>query len=119
MYNISKPLKDLIKGYGFSQEVEDKIYLWLHYKKEKGQTYKDTGLKSLLDGARKKIQEHGEQYLIDSICNSMENNYQGIYPPRTNKITNPKKISTFNVKTHNYSKEELEGLATDIENVEL
>lgn len=85
MYNIPKPLNDIIKEYKFNKELEDKIYLWLQYKKEKKQTYTQTGLKQLLKKIQKDYDTYGEQYVIDSIENSIASNYQGIFAPKTLK----------------------------------
>jgi len=79
---------NIYNNYNFSDLLKENIDLWLSYKKEKKQTYKDTGLKVLLDKIQKQVEEYGEQYVIDSINFSMANNYQGIYPP---KQSQPKK----------------------------
>lgn len=82
MYNIPKPLNDILKEHNFSKELEDKIYLWLQYKKEKKQSYTQTGFRSLLNSLQKSCEENGEQFVIDSIESSMASNYQGIYAPK-------------------------------------
>ena len=79
MYNLPKEEKELIKSYNFSKELEDEIYHWLQYKKEKKQSYKQTGLRGLLEDIVKDINANNEQYVIDSIKNSIKNNYSGIF----------------------------------------
>ena len=77
----------ILDNYNFSAEVKDSIIKWLTYKKEKKQSYKDTGLKTLLKKLEKQIKEKGEQSVIDSIEYSIVNNWSGIYEPqvKTNK----------------------------------
>ena len=58
------------------------IYTWLGYKKEKGQTYKPTGLKTLLNNLLKWQKEYGEDYVIQAIDNSITSNYAGIFPAK-------------------------------------
>ena len=55
----------------------------MKYKKERKQTYKDTGLNTLLKKLEKQVKEKGEQSVIDSIEYSIGNNWSGIYEPKT------------------------------------
>lgn len=72
--------------------LTDSILAWLNYKKDKKQTYKESGVKILLNRLKKEIDEHGEQYVIDMIEWSMANNYQGLYAPKQSaKATAQKK----------------------------
>jgi hypothetical protein len=75
----------MFDDYNFSKSIIDSINKWLVYKKEKRQTYKETGLKTLLNKIQKDIKENGEQYIVDSIDFSITNNYSGIYAPNTKK----------------------------------
>lgn len=89
----------ILDNYNFSAEVKDSIIKWLTYKKEKKQSYKDTGLKTLLKKLEKQIKEKGEQSVIDSIEYSIVNNWSGIYEPqvKTNKaqpVETPKYSNT-------------------------
>jgi hypothetical protein len=72
----------IYNDYGFSTTIIESIEKWLKYKKEKRQTYKETGLKTLLNKIEKDIGTKGEQFVIDSIEFSITNNYSGIYPPK-------------------------------------
>lgn len=71
------------EGYNFSGKVLESIVKWLKYKKERKQTYKDTGLNTLLKKLEKQVKEKGEQSVIDSIEYSIGNNWSGIYEPKT------------------------------------
>ena len=89
--NINKNKDDIyyiISEYKFSDLIVDSITKWLKYKKEKKQTYKKTGLKTLLNKIQKEINENGEQFIVDSIEHSITNNYSGIYPPSAKKTKN-------------------------------
>lgn len=72
----------ILDNYNFSAEVRDSIIKWLNYKKEKKQTYKDIGLKTLLNKLLKEAEEYGDKYVIDSIDYSITNNWSGIFAPR-------------------------------------
>lgn len=75
----------LIQQVGFGERVSAAIRAWLIYKKEKRQTYKDTGLKTLLNKLCKWNKEFGDQYVIDAIESSIASNYTGIFPAKENK----------------------------------
>ena len=81
----------ILDNYNFSAEVKDSIIKWLNYKKEKKQTYKDIGLKTLLNNLLKEAEQYGDQYVIDSIDHSITNNWSGIYAPQTN---NTKRVAS-------------------------
>ena len=68
-----------IDDFGFSQEIKVAIKTWLDYKKEKGQTYKKTGLKTLLNKIKTAVIELGEQAVINGVENSISNNYSGLF----------------------------------------
>lgn len=63
----------------FPVRVEQAVQDWFRYKMEKNQRYKPTGFKSLLTQIDNQLKQHGEQYVIDNITNSMSNNWQGIF----------------------------------------
>lgn len=81
---------NIYNNYNFSDRVKNSIDLWLSYKKERKQTYKDTGLKVLLNRLQKDYDTYGEQYVIDSIESSIASNYQGIYAPKN--VGQPKRV---------------------------
>lgn len=80
---------NIYNNYNFSDKLKDSIDLWLSYKKERKQTYKDTGLKVLLNRLQKDNDTYGEQYVIDSIENSIASNYQGIFAPKKTEKPKP------------------------------
>ena len=68
-----------------NQDVVKSIQSWLSFKKEKHQTYKETGLKTLLNKLFKWQKDFGPQYVIDAIENSISQNYSGIFA-NTNQV---------------------------------
>ena len=64
--------------FGFSSRMEESIHLWLKYKKEKKDSYAETGFKTLLGKMKKNIDEYGEQAVISLMDESMSNNWKGI-----------------------------------------
>lgn len=87
--------QDIVKSFNFGIEVETQILKWLEYKKEKKQTYKEIGLKTLLKSLKQDVENKGEQYVIDSITSSIANNYSGIFPAKQAK--EPKKDKTIDI----------------------
>lgn len=75
----------------FSEECFNAIRDWLKYKKEKKQSYKLTGLKTLLNKLKEWKENNGDSYVIDAIQNSICNNYSGIFPKKDNQVDTPKK----------------------------
>lgn len=63
-----------------SEEFRNVILTWLKYKSEKGQSYKPTGLKTLINNLIHDTNSNDETARL-WIEHSMKNNYQGIYPP--------------------------------------
>lgn len=88
--NTSINIDYIINAFAFSENAVSSINQWLSYKKEKGQTYKETGLKTLLKRLKQLYDEKGEQALIGAIEHSMANNYSGIFEPNTKKTEKPK-----------------------------
>lgn len=75
----------------FSEDCFNAIRDWLKYKKEKKQSYKLTGLKTLLNKLKGWKENNGDNYVIDAIQNSICNNYSGIFPKKDKQIDTPKK----------------------------
>lgn len=67
-----------IDTYGFSDPLRQAIENWIAYKKEKRQSYRETGLKQLLTKIKKEAEKHGDEAVIEVIESSMSSNYQGI-----------------------------------------
>ena len=75
----------------FSEDCFNAVRNWLKYKKEKKQSYKLTGLKTLLNKLKGWKENNGDAYVIDAIQNSICNNYSGIFPKKDKQVDTPKK----------------------------
>ena len=62
-----------------SDAMNETFNLWLQYKKEKNQTYKETGRNQLISKLKEDIEKYGETVVIKWIKESMKNNWAGIY----------------------------------------
>lgn len=62
----------------FSPEMIETVNLWLDYKAEQKKAYKPVGLKSLITTIKNKVEQYGEQAVIELITECMGANYQGI-----------------------------------------
>jgi len=62
----------------FSNSLETAIAKWLTYKKERKQTYKETGMETLIKKIKNKSDECGEQAVIDLIDLCISQNWSGI-----------------------------------------
>ena len=67
-----------VSDYGFSPELEAAVTDWLTYKQERRESYKPTGLKSMLTQVKNAAAEYGNAAVIDIIRDSMASGYQGI-----------------------------------------
>lgn len=98
--NIKKTLsKDNVKEntdplsqYEFSRELTEKIREWLKYKTERRESYKDTGLKSLLTQIHNKVTSHSEKAVMDLIDECMANGWKGLIWDRLEKKTNTQPV---------------------------
>lgn len=68
----------LLPEYSFSEELRGKLVEWMQYKSERRESYKETGLKSLLRQVENNAQRYGEQALCELIDLSMSNGWKGI-----------------------------------------
>lgn len=87
---------DALAERSFSEPVKEALSDWLQYKREKGQSYKPTGLKQLLDGVETEVNNRGEPAVIEGIRNSMQNNWQGIFYPRPQ----PQRVEVFDADAY-------------------
>lgn len=71
-------LDSLLVDFSISEPLVEKLREWLTYKAEKKQTYKETGLKTLLKQVAAKEQEYGSMAVMDLIDDCMARNYSGI-----------------------------------------
>lgn len=98
--------KGLVEQSALSEPLKKKAVDWLEYKKERRESYKPKGLKTLLSMIEKNAREYGEAAVSDLIDKSIANHYQGIIwdnlekkrasPSKATKFTN------FNQRQQNY-----------------
>ena len=65
--------------------VEDKMMEWLKYKIERKESYKETGLKSLMKQVQKYVEQYGQESVVALIEECMGNNWAGIIWDRLEK----------------------------------
>lgn len=63
---------------GFGDDLQSAFEAWLSYKSEKRQSYKPTGLKSLVTEIRNNAQHYGEEAVAKLIRECMASNWRGI-----------------------------------------
>lgn len=71
------PLSPL-KQSSMTDSLKEKAEEWLQYKKERRETYKPTGLKSLVTQIEKAEKAHGASAVIDAIDMAMASGWKGI-----------------------------------------
>ena len=101
----------LVNEFFNSEPVKSAIMTWLDHKKQKRQSYTEIGFKKLISKIKKDIDAHGEQYVLDAIDYSLEQNYAGIYPKPTTAKAQPRK----EYMRHSYSAEALQEKQANIE----
>lgn len=114
--NNKDNINNMICEFGFSERIKEFINLWLQYKKEKGQTYKKTGLNILLTRLKKDIEKNGEDFVINNIKGSIANNWAGIYECNYKNSTKSKDEC---IKTREYTNEQLNGLFDNLEETDI
>lgn len=112
--NNIKEQQCILDSFEFSDKVKTSIDTWLQYKKEKGQTYKPSGLTALCKKLEQMIKENSENYLIQAINYSMSQNYSGIFAEKS--YLNEKPIIK---QAEIPNKERLNSLFSNIINVEV
>lgn len=68
----------LVVDFMISEPLVEKMKEWLVYKSERKQSYKETGLRTLLKQVVDKEQEYGSLAVMDLIDDCMARNYSGI-----------------------------------------
>lgn len=66
-------------NYTNSKILNEEINKWFEFKKERGQAYKEIGKQTLLKQINKQLKENGEEFVINCIEKSIENNWQGLF----------------------------------------
>lgn len=69
--------------------LDEKVRLWLKYKSERKERYKETGLRSLMKQVNKNSEEYGENAVCDLIDKCMSSNWAGIIFERLEKSNVP------------------------------
>lgn len=82
---ITKQIFNSFVELGFGEDLINAVKEWIIYKKERGQNYKPTGLKQLLEKITESIKEYGEDKVIEVIHFTMSSNYNGITWDRLEK----------------------------------
>ena len=104
----------------FSDKLQEAIKTWLDYKKEKGQTYKQTGLTKFINVVKEGLNEHGEQVVIDSIDNCIANNYTGLFINKPNSYYSKRKQDSKDmVIKQDYSQEEIKSVFRNVKDIDL
>ena len=80
----------LRNDYNLSYPLQETIEEWLKYKTEMKKTYKETGLKQLLNKFVEAEQSYGSQKVIEVVNDTMANGYQGIIWDWLTKSNKPK-----------------------------
>lgn len=86
--NKDKSLIEKTISFSDDARMNEAITRWLAYKKERGQTYKPTGLKAFITRLGNLSGGNGE-VALKIIEQSMANNYSGVFPLNSNRaVTN-------------------------------
>lgn len=64
--------------YTLAEPVIEKMSVWLQYKAERKEPYKEQGMKSLLRQVEKNCQKYGEEAVLELIERCMSGNWKGI-----------------------------------------
>lgn len=68
----------LLPEYSLSEAVADKMRLWIKYKTERKEPYKEQGMKSLLRQVENQCQIYGDSAICDLIEECMANGWKGL-----------------------------------------
>ena len=71
----------------FAGELGSAFADWIAYKRERRETYKDTGYRNLVTQVRNAANAYGDAAVVEQIRNSIANRYQGITFDRLKKNT--------------------------------
>lgn len=91
-------IEEIFKEFSFTEREKGAIRVWLRYKKEKKQTYAETGLRVLLKKISQWHNDKGEEFVIRSIEQSIASNYTGLFEYKENN----QKTSSKNIKLNEY-----------------
>ena len=80
-------IETMLNETAFSDYLKDGIREWLSYKREKGQTYKPKGFKTLLTKITNQLSVESEADIVNDIQECMSRNYAGIFYGTSKKQT--------------------------------
>mgnify|MGYP006327531999 FL=1 len=83
--NKDKSLIEKTISFSDDARMNEAITRWLAYKKERGQTYKPTGLKAFITRLGNLSGGNGE-VALKIVEQSMANNYSGVFPLNNNRV---------------------------------
>lgn len=83
--NKDKSLIEKTISFSDDAQMNEAITRWLAYKKERGQTYKPTGLKAFITSLGNLSGGNGE-VALKMVEQSMANNYSGVFPLNNNRV---------------------------------
>lgn len=83
--NKDKSLIEKTISFSDDARMNEAITRWLAYKKERGQTYKPTGLKAFITRLGNLSGGNGE-VALKIVEQSMANNYSGVFPLNSNRV---------------------------------
>jgi len=97
-------LDRVVSVYGFSEPLTEKLRDWMRYKgEERGDEYKETGMRALLTQTGKQIAVHGEFAVMDCIDTSMANGWKGIVWDRLESKPKQQGVSFLDVMREEWS----------------
>lgn len=97
-------LDKVVSVYGFSEPLTEKLRDWMRYKgEERGDEYKETGMRALLTQTGKQIAVHGESAVMDCIDTSMANGWKGIVWDRLESKPKQQGVSFLDVMREEWS----------------
>ena len=70
--------EDPLSESGISEPLQDKVREWLQYKKERRESYRPTGMRSLITQVAKAEQSHGTLAVMEQIETAMSSGWKGM-----------------------------------------
>lgn len=80
-------LEELLPSYQISDYLLDYVRDWISYKKERGFSYKERGMRTLLKTIADKSLQYGDNDVANTISESISSGYQGIVWDKLQRIS--------------------------------
>ena len=90
--------EDVFKEFLFSETIRDSLDEWFEYKRERGEEYKPTGCRMLLNEAKSRLEEMSASQFIRAINASMACNYKGIVWDKAEEQKKKRSEPSFDIK---------------------